>query len=225
VSRRRSRRKNKPRTRRPWKRWLGWALLSGLGVAIAVVLVYGFWASGYDIGLVKEMPQRSTVYDRSAALYSRLQGENRIVVKRAEVSGNFVEALLAREDSRFFSHHGVDPIGIARALLRNLSAGSAREGASTLTQQLARNTFGLSAKNAHRKLLEAFLAARIEQHYEKSEILEHYMNRIYFGAGVYGVETAAQAYFGRQRKTCPLASRPCSQESSALRRIFRPAKT
>jgi penicillin-binding protein 1A len=177
---------------------------AGLLVVLVVVLVYGFWASGYDIAQVKEMPQRSTVFDRNGQLYSRLQGENRIVVKRSEVSGNFVEALLAREDTRFFSHRGVDPIGIVRAVVRNLSAGSAREGASTLTQQLARNTFGLSAKTAHRKLLEAFLAARIEQHYGKDEILEHYMNRIYFGAGVYGIETAAQAYFGKPAKSLSL---------------------
>jgi penicillin-binding protein 1A len=204
MPRSRSRRKNKPRPHRPWKRWLGWALGAGFLLTLAVVLVYGFWASGYDIAQVKEMPQRSTVFDRYGQLYSRLQGENRIVVKRAEVSGNFVEALLAREDTRFFSHRGIDPIGIARAVVRNLSSGSAREGASTLTQQLARNTFGLSAKTAHRKLLEAFLAARIEQHYGKDEILEHYMNRIYFGAGVYGIETAAQAYFGKSAKNLSL---------------------
>jgi penicillin-binding protein 1A len=179
--------------------------ISGAVLLMAlVVLVYGFWASSFDIAQVKEMPQRSTVFDMDAKLYSRLQGENRIVVRREEVSPNFVDALLTREDSRFFSHRGVDPIGIVRAVVRNLAAKSAREGASTLTQQLARNTFSLGGKNLHRKLLEAFVAARIEQYYEKEEILEHYMNRIYFGAGVYGIETAAQAYFGKPARDLSL---------------------
>jgi penicillin-binding protein 1A len=178
--------------------------LGGVLMMALVVLIYGFWASSFDIAKVKEMPQRSTVFDMDAKLYSRLQGENRIVVRREDVSPNFVDALLTREDSRFFSHRGVDPIGVVRALVRNLAAKSARQGASTLTQQLARNTFSLGGKNLHRKLLEAFVAARIEQYYEKEEILEHYMNRIYFGAGVYGIETAAQAYFGKPARELSL---------------------
>ena len=178
----------------------------GVLVLLALlVVVYGFWASSYDISQVKEIPQRSMVYDMNGQLYSRLQGENRIVVKRGEVSKNFVEALLVREDARFFSHHGVDPVGIIRALVRNVGSGSARQGASTLTQQLARNTFPLGGRNVHRKLLEAFVAMRIEQHYSKEEILEHYMNRIYFGSGVYGVETASLAYFGKKAKDLSLS--------------------
>ena len=183
----------------------------------AVVLVYGFWASTFDLNAVQEIPQRSMVFDMDAKLYSRLQGENRIVVTRGEVAGNFVEALLAREDTRFLSHHGVDPIGIARAVVRNVTHG-AREGASTLTQQLARNSFpeGIgAARSLHRKLLEAFVAMRIEQKYSKQEILEHYMNRIYFGAGVYGVETASLQYFGRHAKDLSLG------ESAMLAGIIR----
>jgi penicillin-binding protein 1A len=84
-----------------------------------------------------------------------------------------------------------------RAILRNFRSGEAQQGASTLTQQLARNSFPLGGKTIHRKLLEAFVAARIEQRYTKDEILEHYMNRIYFGSGVYGIETASLAYFGK----------------------------
>ncbi len=201
---RRSRRKNKPRSHTPWRRWLLRAGLAGFAVIVVLVLVYGFWASTFDLDLVKEMPQRSTVFDMDGKLYSRLQGENRIVVTRREVSQSFVEALLAREDSRFFKHRGVDPIGIARALVRNVTSKSAKQGASTLTQQLARNTFPLGGKNVHRKLLEAFVATRIEQHYSKEQILEHYMNRVYLGAGVYGVETAALAYFGHSAKDLTL---------------------
>ena len=201
---RRSRRKNKHRPRIAWRRWLGRAALIAFALTVVLVLVYGFWASTFDLNLVKEMPQRSMVFDMDGKLYSRLQGENRIVVSRREVSKNFVEALLAREDTRFFSHHGVDPIGIARAVVRNFTSKSAKQGASTLTQQLARNTFPLGGKNVHRKLLEAFVAMRIEQHYSKEQILEHYMNRVYLGAGVYGVETAALAYFGHSARDLTL---------------------
>lgn len=114
-----------------------------------------------------------------------------------QVSPLFVKALLAREDSRFYKHFGVDPLGIIRAVLRNVISRSAAQGASTLTQQLARNSFPLGGKNIHRKILEAFVSVRIEKHYSKEEILEHYMNRIYFGAGVFGIETASQAYFNK----------------------------
>jgi len=180
------------------------AALAVLVAVGAVVMVYGFWASAFDIKGVEEIPQRSMVFDLDGKLYSRLQGENRIVVRRAQVARSFIDALLAREDARFFSHHGVDPIGIVRALMRNVTAKSARQGASTLTQQLARNSYPLGGKTVHRKLLEAFVAARIEQHYTKEQILEHYVNRIYFGAGVYGVETASLRYFGKHAKDLTL---------------------
>ena len=193
-------RPNKPRRRRPWRRWLLLTGLAGLLVVVAVGVGYGFWASTFDLQQIREMAERSAVYDVDGKLYSRLQGENRVVVKLGEVSPNFVKALLAREDARFYQHRGVDPIGIARAVLRNVTHGSAKEGASTLTQQLARNSYpqGLgSRKSIHRKLLEAFVAARIEQNFSKDEILEAYVNRIYFGATVYGIETASQTYFGK----------------------------
>jgi len=186
------------------RRWLWVSVLAVLSVLLAVCLVYGFWASIFNLNEVKEMSERSTVLDMDGKIYSRLQGENRVTVKLDEVSPDFVKALLAREDSRFYKHRGVDPIGIARALVRNIGRGSAREGASTLTQQLARNSFPLGGKNIHRKILEAFVSLRIEQHFTKDEILEAYMNRIYFGSGVYGIETASLAYFGKRAKELKL---------------------
>ena len=160
--------------------------------------VYAIWASQFDMADVEQIRERSTVFDRDGKPYGRLAGENRLVVPLEKVSPFFIKALLAREDSRFYDHLGVDPIGIARAVLRNVMSNSAAQGASTLTQQLARNSFPLGGKNIHRKILEAFVAFRIEKHYSKKEILEHYMNRIYFGAGVYGIETASQAYFNKR---------------------------
>lgn len=198
--------RNKPGSRRvrARRRWLWTGVLAVLTVILAVCLVYGFWASSYDLNQVREMSERSTVYDMDGKVYSRLQGENRVTVKLDEVSPDFVNALLAREDSRFYKHRGVDPIGIVRAIVRNVGRGSAREGASTLTQQLARNSFPLGGKNIHRKILEAFVSLRMEQHFSKDEILEAYMNRIYFGSGVYGIETASLTYFGKRAKDLKL---------------------
>jgi penicillin-binding protein 1A len=194
--------RNRPRPRIRWKMWALAAVLAGLLVAGAVCVTYAVWASSFDMKGVEEIPSRSTVFDMDGKLYTRLQGENRIRVESLEkVSPHFIDALLAREDVRFYSHRGVDPIGIVRAVVRNVAAGGAQQGASTLTQQLARNTYperiSGKSKNVHRKLLEAFVAARIEQHYKKDEILMHYMNRIYFGSGVYGIEAASQTYFGK----------------------------
>ncbi len=160
--------------------------------------VYAVWASRLDLAQVQQIRERSTVFDRDGKPYGRLAGdENRIVVPLSKVSPLFIKALLAREDSRFYRHFGVDPVGILRAGLRNAISRSAVQGASTLTQQLARNSFPLGGKNLHRKVLEAFVAVRIEKNFSKHEILEHYMNRIYLGAGVYGIETASQAYFNK----------------------------
>ncbi len=170
------------------------ALVAG-GVA---AIVYGIWASTFDLKQVDDIPERSAVFDMDGKFYARLAGENRVVVHLDAVSPYFVKALLAREDTRFFNHHGIDPIGIARAILRNITRGRISEGGSTLTQQLALNTFlgGRHVRSLNRKLLEACLAIRIEQNFTKKQIIEAYMNRIYFGEGVYGIETASQAYFG-----------------------------
>ncbi len=159
--------------------------------------VYYLWALQLDLRRIHEMNERSVVYDYQGKYYSRLAGENREVVSFDKVSNYFVNALISREDTRFYSHHGVDPIGVTRAVVRNLFFGSLREGASTLTQQLARNSFPLGGKNLHRKLIEAALAFRIETELTKEEILEAYVNRIYFGSGTYGVEAASQTYFGK----------------------------
>lgn len=161
------------------------------------------------------MPQRSAVFDRNGNFYSRLEGENRVVAPFDRISNHFVNALITREDTRFYSHHGIDPVGIARAIVRNLLLGGIREGGSTITQQLARNSFPLGGRNLHRKLIEAALAFRIETELTKEEILEAYMNRIYFGSGYYGVDTASRAYFGKP------ASRLTLSEAALLAGLIR----
>lgn len=215
----RRRKKSLPPRRRPWRRRLFWFGFKVGLVAVALWAVIGLayyaWALTFDLKVIHNIPQRSAVYDRNGKYYSRLAGENRIVVPFDKISNDFVNALLAREDRRFYSHHGIDPIGILRAIVRNFVQGGFREGASTLTQQLARNSFPLGGKNFHRKLIEAALAYRIETELSKEEILEAYMNRIYFGSGYYGVETASQAYFGKP------ASRLSLPEAAMLAGLIR----
>ena len=225
-------RKNKPARRsRFGVRLLLWlAVLGFLGLG-AICVTYGIWASTFDMEAVKEMPSRSTVYDMDGKMYSRLQGENRVVIPLGKVSRNFIEALLAREDARFYQHRGVDPFGIVRAIVRNLISGSAMQGASTITQQLARNSFpdriSGQRKNAHRKLLEAFVALRIEQNYTKDEILENYVNRIYFGSGdLSAASKSASLDLLRQARQRSFArrSRAARRDHPRALAIFRPRK-
>src|SRR5881227_3801324 len=170
-------------------------LLAAAG--FAVFLFYGTWAQTFDMKNVGEMPERNTVYDVDGKIYSRLAGANRLKVSLSEVSPFFITAVLAREDSRFYEHKGIDWRGILRALVRDVMSGSPKEGASSITQQLARNSLPLGGRTLSRKLLEAMVALRIERQFSKQQILELYVNRIYFGNGCYGVETASQAYFGK----------------------------
>src|SRR3954463_1114778 len=171
-------------------------LLLAAGV-FAIFLFYGTWAQTFDMKNVGEMPERSTVYDVDGKIYSRLAGANRLKVSLSEVSPEFIAAVLAREDARFYDHKGIDWRGILRALVRDIMAGSAKEGASSITQQLARNSLPLGGRTLSRKVLEAMVALRIERDFTKQQILEAYVNRIYFGAGCYGVQTASLAYFGK----------------------------
>src|SRR6266700_3788244 len=167
------------------------------GAGFAVFLFYGTWAQTFDMKNVGEMPERNTVYDVDGKIYSRLAGANRLKVSLSEVSPLFIEAVLTREDARFYEHKGIDWRGILRALAHDVLSGSAREGASSITQQLARNSLPLGGRTLSRKLLEAMVAFRIEHQFTKQQILELYVNRIYFGTGCYGVETASQLYFGK----------------------------
>jgi penicillin-binding protein 1A len=177
--------------------WTVTLLVLLVGAGFAVFLFYGTWAQTFDMKNVGEMPERNTVYDVNGKIYSRLAGANRLKVSLSEVSPFFIAAVLAREDARFYEHKGIDWHGILRALVRDIMSGSAKEGASSITQQLARNSLPLGGRTISRKLLEAMVALRIERQFTKQQILELYVNRIYFGNGCYGIETASQAYFGK----------------------------
>ena len=179
---------------------IGWKLAVvtlPIAAVFSVLMFYAAWAQTFDLKNVDQMPERNTVFDVDGKIYSRLAGANRLKVALNEVSPFFVDALLTREDTRFFEHGGIDWRGIARALVKDVMSGSAKEGASSITQQLARNSLPLGGRTLSRKLLEAMVALRIERDFTKQQILEAYVNRIYFGSGCYGVETASLAYFGK----------------------------
>jgi penicillin-binding protein 1A len=141
--------------------------------------------------------QTTLVFDRIGRLAFSFFVEQRIDVPLSRVSPHMRDALLAIEDRRFFRHPGVDPIRIAGAAWKNLRAGRIVEGGSTITQQLARAAQLTPERTYKRKVREILLAARLEQRFTKTQILEEYLNTVYFGEGYYGVEAAARGYFGR----------------------------
>ena len=182
------------------------------GVVAAVVTIFFFRAytreyrlraAGYDLGRINDLEIPSLIVDRNGREIGRFFVQNRSVVSIDQVPEIFIGALMACEDSRFKSHNGIDWIGILRAL--KLNAQGASQGASTITQQLARNAFNLKEEallrkesTIQRKLVEAFLAMRIEERYSKRQILEFYLNRIYFGSGFYGIRSASLGYYGKE---------------------------
>ena len=170
----------------------------GLIIVAMVLFNYDRIAARYDVSAVGRMPMESTVVDGTGELIGYLHGEDvGIPLKQDQVSPYFINALVAREDSRFHTHHGIDHRGLIRAWLRNAKENRTVQGASTLTMQLTRMTFGLTGRTMQRKLLEMALARRIEKHFSKEEILVHYMNRVFLGTGMNGIEQAARGYFGK----------------------------
>lgn len=174
---------------------------AGLTLLVPLLMAIGWYAyqaSKFDLTRVAEMPERTVLIDRNGTEFATIHGTKRRLISHSEIPEFLKQALFAREDARFLDHEGVDFRGLARATLRNLKDRDFTQGASTLSMQLARNTFDLREKKSlNRKFLEIALTYRIESKYSKAEILTHYLNRIYFGAGCNGIEEAALHYFGR----------------------------
>ena len=147
-----------------------------------------------DLG---EMAQATTIYDAHDTPVFTIFKEQRIEVPLERISPNLVKAVISVEDQRFYEHNGVDFIRVAAAVVHNLQEGRRAEGGSTITQQLARQSFLTRDKTLRRKLKEVILAAHIERVYSKHDILEMYLNKVYFGDGFYGVEAASRGYFGK----------------------------
>lgn len=166
-------------------------------------------ARAFDFSKMTQMESASIIYDRNGAVMGRLFVQNRDQVSYNEISPHLVTAVIAAEDARFKKHHGWDWYGIARAAIMNMKSKRSKQGASTLTQQLARNTFPSQLppndRTLERKFLEIFVAREIENRMSKQDILELYLNRVFFGSGFYGVEAASRGYFGKRAKDLNLS--------------------
>ncbi|XQQ07246.1 MAG: transglycosylase domain-containing protein [Leptolyngbya sp. IPPAS B-1204] len=150
--------------------------------------------------------ETSYVYDMNGTLLDSIHDEaNREVVNLNQISPDLKRAVLAIEDSYFFSHHGINPSGIARAFLANMEEGETVEGGSTITMQLVKNLFLTPERTMSRKVAEAVLSLRLEQVFTKDQILEMYLNQVYWGHNTYGVETAAKSYFNKPASELNLA--------------------
>jgi membrane carboxypeptidase/penicillin-binding protein len=193
-----------PFYRRGWfSALMAFALLcvvGAFGIYSVIVAPLRQDAEKFDLEELKKLESASIIYDRDGDEMARLYVLNRTPVPITDVPQHFIDALVAQEDSRFFKHDGVDYIGLLRAVKENIVAREVTQGASTVTQQLARQTFKLLERSYRRKILEAFIAQRIEKHFSKAEILELYLNRIFFGVNFYGVQAAARGYFGKDVK-------------------------
>ncbi|MEJ0079346.1 MAG: penicillin-binding protein 1A [Alphaproteobacteria bacterium] len=184
-----------------------WSLVIGLWCFIGAIGVIGWVAAHLPPIQSLEVPKRPPSI--------QIVGLNgRVLATRGEMGGSAVplrelppylsKAFLAIEDRRFYSHHGVDPFGIARAVSANILHRGVSQGGSTLTQQLAKNLFLTQERTMQRKLQEVILSVWLERKFTKDEILDLYLNRVYFGSGAYGVEAAAQRYFGKSARNVTL---------------------
>ncbi|MDQ1402654.1 MAG: penicillin-binding protein, partial [Actinomycetota bacterium] len=188
-------------------RFLAANFLGGVGLALCLVLLTpgaralssgGQAGGGKDLSQLGELAQRSVVYASDGSVLAVLHDEeNRLPVPLSKVPPIVIRAVLDVEDTRFYSHGGVDLRGTTRALLTNAQNGGVKEGGSTITQQLVKNSLLTPERSVHRKIEEAVLAVRLESHMTKRQILERYLNTVYLGNGAYGVEAAAEQYFGR----------------------------
>jgi membrane peptidoglycan carboxypeptidase len=175
---------------------------AGVGAWFALDFVHRYEqkAAEFDLAKLDAVESASVIYDRYGQVFGKIFIQNREQVTVDQISPYLVDAVVAEEDNRFYEHAGVDFYGIFRALVKNTRAGRIRQGASTVTQQLARNVFDLRDRTYDRKILEVFLAMRIERFVPKNKIMELYLNRVYFGGGLYGAEAASKGYFGKPAK-------------------------
>lgn len=182
-------------------------LLAGVS---AGVLIGGFFAFTHDLPQIRTLetfrpPAVTRVYSVDKELLAELYLEKRDPVPLKGMPPCLTSALIATEDRKFYSHSGVDIKGIARAIIKDILAAKFVEGASTITQQLAKTLFLTPRKSLVRKIKEAILAFQLERRYTKDEILELYLNQVYFGSGAYGVKSAADIFFGKPVKDLTLA--------------------
>lgn len=197
-----------------WQKLPRWARITSVSVAgfavVPVVAASMIWshyareASSRDMAPLYRDVNEIRVVDAQGQYVGNAAEMDCKPVKLADVSPLLVQAVIATEDTRFYSHHGFDSVGLMRAALANMKAGGIKQGGSTITQQLARNAFGLEGRSYKRKVREIFLARRVEEVCSKERILELYLNRIYLGSSFYGVGSASRGYFGKDASALDL---------------------
>lgn len=186
-------------------------ILSLICIILGVTTIFGFYfyvkPDLPDVATLRDVQLQTPmqVYSQDGKLISQFGEKRRIPLRLEEMPPELIEAIIATEDSRFYEHYGFDPIGITRAAIAVVASGSAKQGASTITQQLARNFYLSNEKKIMRKIKEIFIAIHIEQLLSKQEILELYLNKIYLGYRSYGIGAAAQVYFGKEVKDLTLS--------------------
>lgn len=185
---------------RPMARLVRYSVVLFIAIFLLVGVVIGiyFWrASAFNLDEVPKRIANTQAYTHDNQYLGPLFNRRGAVVEYGQLPTSLVAALIAREDESFFSHNGVDVWGMLRATMRNLKDWSFTQGGSTLSMQLARNTFDLKAKTLDRKILEMAIALRLENRFNKQEILESYLNKVYFGAGAYGIADASLTFFNK----------------------------
>jgi penicillin-binding protein 1A len=200
------RRKKRSRLRF-WLSMLKAVAALGIVSAIALAALIGYFAlqlPPIDEITVPKRPPNIAIYAEDGSLIANRGATGGEELKLKELPRYIPQAFIATEDQRFYSHFGIDPVGLARAMVTNAMAGSLVQGGSTLTQQLAKNIYLDPSRSIERKGKEAVLALWLERKYSKDQILELYLNRVYFGAGAYGVEAASQRYFGKSARNVNL---------------------
>lgn len=191
--------------RKSWPKRLASFTIAALGTGIAACLVFLLFLRTQALPASSVM-QTSYIYDIHGDVIDAFSaGENRQVVPLSEIAPSLIQAVLAIEDHRFFDHFGVDLYGIARATAVNLKSGGKVQGASTITQQLARNLYLSHERTWERKIREAIYAIQLEMRYDKEDILAQYLNQIYYGHSTYGVQAAARLFFGKDAADLTLA--------------------
>ncbi|MCX6371641.1 MAG: transglycosylase domain-containing protein, partial [Actinobacteria bacterium] len=188
------------------KRKFLWLKITGVTVLLLVIVVLGV-AAGAIFALSRNLPSleelrkrpnavNTTIYDRHGVVIAELHGaENRVLVPSNKIPDVMKQATVAVEDERYYTHHGVDFQGVARAIVENFRAGGVVQGGSTITEQYVKNAYVGNERTYTRKLREAVLAWQLEDQWSKDRILTEYLNTVYYGAGAYGVEAAALTYF------------------------------
>ncbi len=192
---------------RPLLRLIPWVVVAMAWIAITLVTVAAYYASIVPDpreAMILQLPPNLTILARGGEFIAE-RGMRRAYVPFKDLPPNLVKAVLATEDRRFFYHFGLDPIGLARAAAANWRSGEVQQGGSTITQQLAKNLFLKPKRTLARKAEEFILALWLESRFRKQEILELYLNRVYFGGGNYGIGAAAHSYFAKAPQDITLA--------------------